>query len=95
MVFPYTVLIRTDFFPKILIFLVIYTDFVSDHSGRSVEYVCVSFKVKSLFISGNERVNLCTADMIEECGNLCGNLGGLEMLKLRSQNEEGLSFANM
>ena len=39
--FPYTVLIHTDFFPKILIFLVIYTDFVSDHSGRSA--------VRSLF----------------------------------------------
>ena len=37
-VFPYTILIHTDFFPKILIFLVIYTDFVSDPSGRSVHY---------------------------------------------------------
>ena len=27
---------RTDFFPKILIFLVIYTDFVLDQNGRSV-----------------------------------------------------------
>ena len=34
-VFPYTVLIHTYFFPKILIFMVIYTDFVSDHTGRS------------------------------------------------------------
>ena len=33
--FSYTVLIHTYFFPKILIFLVIYTGFVSDHSGRS------------------------------------------------------------
>ena len=34
-VFPNTVLIHTDFFPKILIFMVIYTGFVSGHSGRS------------------------------------------------------------
>ena len=33
--FSHTVLIHIDFFPKILIFLVIYTDFVSDHRGRS------------------------------------------------------------
>ena len=48
-VFSYTVLIHTDFFPKILIFLVIYTDFVSDPSGRSVvlkdrEYIFPLFK---------------------------------------------------
>ena len=36
---PCIVLIHTDFFLKILIFLVIYTDFVWDHSGRS-EYCC-------------------------------------------------------
>ena len=35
-VFPYTFLIHTDIFPKILIFQFIYTDFVSGHSGRSV-----------------------------------------------------------
>ena len=34
-VFSDTVLIHTDFFHKILILLVIYTDFVLDHSGRS------------------------------------------------------------
>ena len=37
-VFPYTFLIHTDFFPKILIFQVIYTDFVSGHSGRSDDF---------------------------------------------------------
>ena len=36
MVFPHTFLIHTDFFPRILIFQGIYTDFVSGHSGRSV-----------------------------------------------------------
>ena len=36
-VFLYTFLIHTDFFPKILIFQVIYTDFVSGHSGRSAK----------------------------------------------------------
>ena len=34
--------IQTDFFPKILIFLVIYTDFVLDQSGRSV---CINIMV--------------------------------------------------
>ena len=34
-VFPYTVLIHTEFFPKIQIIFVIYTDFVLDQSGRS------------------------------------------------------------
>ena len=33
--FLYIFFIHTDFFPKTLIFLVIYTDFVLDHSGRS------------------------------------------------------------
>ena len=33
--FLYTVLIHTEFFPEMLIFLVIYTDFVSEHSSRS------------------------------------------------------------
>ena len=33
--FPSTVLFHTDFFPKILIFMVIYTNFVWDDSGRS------------------------------------------------------------
>ena len=42
-VFPDAVINHTDFFPKILIFLVIYTDFVSDHSGRSVCAVMKAF----------------------------------------------------
>ena len=33
--FLYIFFSHTDFFPKILIFLVIYTDFVLDQSGRS------------------------------------------------------------
>ena len=42
-VFPYTVHIHTDFFPKIQIFLVIHTDFVSDDSGRSVVTALVCY----------------------------------------------------
>ena len=33
--FPHTLLIHTEFVPKILIFMIIYTDFVSEHSGMS------------------------------------------------------------
>ena len=52
-VFSYTVLICIDFFPKILIFVVIYTDFVWDHSGMSAiaSSLDLRFAIFSIFYS--------------------------------------------
>ena len=49
-VFLHTVLNHTDFFPKILIFPVIYTDLVSDPSGRSGHTPSLSVTLKFLSV---------------------------------------------